>query len=118
MGYIVSLGQQPNTYTGFRAATADMETNAGELFVESLEGWSQEVPTPTPTPQQKRQQLVEMFSQLPLETRAMFADIASKVYTALDMGDTLLAIYFVQQAGQDPNANQELIAQMLEVLAA
>lgn len=50
MGYIIVLGQAPNTYTGFRAATIDMPVGEGELFVETLEGWSQEVVTLPPTP--------------------------------------------------------------------
>lgn len=118
MGYIVTLGQAPNTYTGFRAASEDMEANAGELFVESLDGWSQEAITFPPTPQQKKQELVALFSELPLATRAGFADVASKVYNALDVGDVELATYFVTLAGQDPNADAQLIQQMLNILEA
>ncbi len=50
MGYIIILGQAPNTYTGFRASVDVNDVNAGELFVESLDGWSQEVPQLPPTP--------------------------------------------------------------------
>jgi len=119
MGYIIALGQAPNTYTGFRAATADMEVNEGELFVESLEGWSQEAPPVLPpTPHQKKEQLVGLFSQLPLATRAGFADVASKVYNALDIADVELAVYFVTLAGQAPNADAQLITAMLAILEA
>jgi len=50
MGYIITLGQTSNTYTGFRAATADMEVGQGEYFMESLEGWEQEALQIKPTP--------------------------------------------------------------------
>ncbi|MFM7390277.1 MAG: hypothetical protein ACKO34_06605, partial [Vampirovibrionales bacterium] len=76
MGYLITLGQAPNTYTGFRAASEDMDANAGEIFVETLEGYTQEIPTLPLTPQQKREQLVELFSQLSLETRVAFAPVA------------------------------------------
>lgn len=49
-GYIITLGQTPDTYTGLRYSTSGSQLNEGELFVESLEGWSQEVVTLPPTP--------------------------------------------------------------------
>lgn len=116
-GYLITLGQAPNTYTGFRTAFSDMPANDGEIFLETLEGYMQEIPVMPPTPQQKKQDLVALFSELPLATRAGFADVASKVYNAIDIGDVELAIHFVTQAGQDPNANQELITTMLNILS-
>ncbi|MFM7389686.1 MAG: hypothetical protein ACKO34_03550 [Vampirovibrionales bacterium] len=119
MGYVIILGQAPNTYIGFRATSEEMEANAGELFIETLEGWSQEAPpTPPISPQQKRGQLIALFSELPLATRAAFADVSSKVYTALEIGDVALAVYFVTLAGQNPNADTQLIQMMLDVLNA
>lgn len=116
MGYLITLGQAPNTYIGFRAANEEMEANEGEVLVETLEGYTQELPTLPPTPQQKKQALVALFSELPLATRAGFADVASKVYNALDIGDVELASYFVALAGQNPNADTQLIQAMLNTL--
>lgn len=118
-GYIITLGERPNTYTGLRYATSISQISLGELFVESLEGWSQEAPPVLPpTPHQKKEQLVGLFSQLPLATRAGFADVASKVYNALDIADVELAVYFVTLAGQAPNADAQLIQQLLNILEA
>jgi hypothetical protein len=50
-GYIVQLGQATNTYRGYRAATADMEVGEGEQFIESLDGWTQEILPQPPSPQ-------------------------------------------------------------------
>lgn len=113
LGYIITLGQAPNTYTGFRAASDDMEVIKGELFVETLEGYTQ---VTCVSPQQKRQQLGELFGALPIESRVAFAPIAATVYTALDMGDIEMAIYFVTQAGKNPIADQDLISKMLHLL--
>lgn len=67
MEYIITLGQAPNTYTGFRAATIDMPVGEGELFVESLEGWSQEVVTPPLTPLSVLAELEEWTGAKPIE---------------------------------------------------
>lgn len=49
-GYIIQLGQVPNTYTGFRMATDTMECHDGEQFVTTLDGWRMIQPPPMPSP--------------------------------------------------------------------
>jgi hypothetical protein len=40
MGYILKLSNKPQTYTGYRSATPDMDVHDGEQYVDTLEGWT------------------------------------------------------------------------------
>jgi len=44
LGYIIALGDAPNTYTSYRAADDEMQVKEGELFVPSLEGYASAIP--------------------------------------------------------------------------
>jgi hypothetical protein len=115
MGYIITEGQDPNTYKGYRCATSDMEVNDGEQFVESLDGWSQEVLELPKSPQDKLRELTVLMGTLDLPTQALFLPVSSNVETALNAGNVPLAVFVV--SGIDTQGDAQLDALKQAVLA-
>lgn len=116
MGYIITKGKAPKTYLGYRCATSDMEVNQGEKFIESLEGYSQEVLELPLTLEDKRLQLVDSFKALPIQTRVAFQTVAVTVDTALKLGDVELALYNLEGAKTVEGANVALLQSMIDLI--
>jgi hypothetical protein len=119
LGYIlVQYNLDTKRYQGFRMGEEDTIQSPDELFVtmEEFALWTHYQPPPPIGPHEKREQLIQLFAQSSLPVRIAFADVATKVYTALGSEDVELAIHFVNEAGKTPGANQAVIAAMLSVL--
>ena len=116
-GYIITKGTGAKKYTVYRCATSDMEVNEGEQFVESLEGWSPFIPPPPPmTLDQKRLILMSQFAALPELTRRAFKQTALDVEGFLRLNDVNNAIFFLEEAKLQPNADTDLIQNMINFL--
>jgi hypothetical protein len=115
MGYIITEGQDPNTYKGYRCATSDMEVNDGEQFVESLEGWSQEVLELPKTPQDKLRELTVLISTLDNATQRSFLYVSRDVFVVLQAGNVSLAYDIVDDV--ETNGDPQLEALKNAVIA-
>jgi hypothetical protein len=107
-GYIITKGQSPNTYTGYRMATSDMEVLQGEKFIESLNGYAQEILALPQTPQDKLRELTALMAGLDLPTQASLISVSGDVITALNAGNVPLADFIVE--GIDTTNNPQLTA--------
>ena len=115
-GYIITVGQSPNTYTGYRCATSNMEVNQGEQFIESLEGYSHQIVELPKTLDQKRLILMSQFAALPELTRRAFKQTALDVEGFLRLNDVNNAIFFLGEAKLQLNADTDLIQNMINFL--
>ena len=116
LGYIITLGNEENTYTGYRCATSDMEVNEGEQFVESLEGWSPFIPPPPPkSPLQKLRELTVLISTLDNATQRSFLYVSRDVFVVLQAGNVSLAYDIVDDV--ETNGDPQLDALKQAVLA-
>ena len=117
-GYIITVGQSPNTYTGYRCATSDMEVNQNEQFIESLEGWSPFIPPPAPkTPQQKLVELTGLIASLDYETQADLLPYSGQIATALNAGQVEVAKVVVRRIESNNDAQLHgLKGDVLEIL--
>ena len=108
-----------NTYTSFRMVEADWELGVDETLVEanSLEGYSEAIPPPPPLSiDSKRLILMEQFKGLPELTRRAFKQTALDVEGFLRLEDINNAIFFLEQAQLEPNADTVLIQNMINFL--
>lgn len=101
MGYIVTLGQEPNTYKGWRAATEDFEVNQGELFVETLEGYTPEATKPTGP--EIASTITSLLLELPLATQAGFSQATATIGYFLDKNNPALALALLQEVSVPQN---------------
>jgi hypothetical protein len=117
LGYIITEGQDPNTYTGYRCATSDMEVNDGEQFVESLEGWSPFIPpAPPKSPQQKLVELTGLIASLDYETQADLLPYSGQIATALNAGQVEVAKVVVGRIETNEDAQLEALKQAVQAI--
>ena len=108
-----------NTYTSFRMVEKEWELGVGETLVEanSLEGYSEAIPpTPPLSTEEKRIMLSQQLRQLPALTRRDFKQVAQDVDAYLRNEDIENAIYTLEQAKLQPNADTVLIQNMINFL--
>jgi hypothetical protein len=109
LGYIITLGNEENTYTGYRCATSDMEVNEGEQFIESLDGWSQEVIELPKTPQDKLRELTALISTLDNATQRAFLYVSRDVFVVLQAGNVSLAYDIVDDVDTQNDPQREAL---------
>jgi hypothetical protein len=108
-----------NTYTSFRMVEAGWELGENETLVESdsLYGYTEAIPPPPPLSiESKRLILMEQFKGLPELTRRAFKQTALDVEGFLRLEDINNAIFFLEQAQLEPNADTVLIQNMINFL--
>jgi hypothetical protein len=105
------------TYTGFRMVEADWELGENETLVEadSLDGYSEAIPTLPKSPQDKLRELTALISTLDDETQADFLSASAGIATALNAGQVGVAIVVVNRI--DTQGNPQLDALKQAVLA-
>jgi hypothetical protein len=114
-----NFNEENATYTGFRMVEANWELGENETLVEadSLDGYSEAIPPPPPLSiDDKRIILMEQFKGLPELTRRAFKQTALDVEGFLRLEDINNAIFFLEQAQLEPNADTVLIQNMINFL--
>jgi hypothetical protein len=116
LGYIITEGQDPNTYTGYRCATSDMEVQQGEKFIESLEGYSQQIIVLPKTPQQKLVELTGLIASLDYETQADLSLYSGQIATHLNAGHIQVAKVIVARIETNEDAQLEALKQAVQAI--
>ena len=96
-GYIITKGTSAKKYTSYRCATSDMEVQQGEKFIESLQGYIQEVLVLPKTPQQKLLELTALIASLDYETQADLSAYTPPIATVLSAGQVEVAKILVNR---------------------
>lgn len=118
-GYIITKGTGAKKYTGYRCATSDMEVNQGEKFIESLQGYTQEVLVLPKTPQQKLVELTGLIASLDYETQADLLPYSGQIATALNAGQVEVAKVVVGRIETNEDTQLESLKQaVLAILEA
>ncbi|MFN7301440.1 MAG: hypothetical protein ACK5U7_08230 [Bacteroidota bacterium] len=112
-----NFNEENATYTGFRMVEADWELGENETLVEadSLDGYSEAIPTLPKSPQDKLRELTALISTLDDETQADFLSASAGIATALNAGQVGVAIVVVNRI--DTQGDPQLDALKQAVLA-
>lgn len=108
-GYIITKGTGAKKYTSFRCATSDMEVKQGEKFVDSLEGYTQQIIELPKTPQQKLVELTGLIATLDYETQADLLPYSGQIATALNAGQVEVAKVVVNRIATNNDAQLEAL---------
>ena len=102
-----NFNEENATYTGFRMVEADWELGDNETLIEadSLDGYTEAIPTLPKSPQDKLRELTALMSSLDIPTQASFIDVSGYVETALNANNVALADFLIDNVpttDQDP----------------
>jgi len=115
-GYIITKGTGAKKYTGYRCATSDMEVQQGEKFIESLQGYTQEVLVLPKTPQQKLVELTGLIASLDYETQADLLPYSGQIATALNAGQVEVAKVVVGRIETNEDAQLKALKQAVQAI--
>ena len=115
-GYIITKGTGTKKYTGYRCATPDMEVQQGEKFIQSLEGYTQEVLVLPKSPQQKLVELTGLIASLDYETQADLLPYSGQIATALNAGQVEVAKVVVNRIETNEDAQLEALKQAVQAI--
>jgi hypothetical protein len=112
-----NFNEENATYTGFRMVEADWELGENETLIEadSLDGYSEAIPTLPKSPLQKLQELTILIASLDHETQADLSVYTPQIATVLSAGQVEVAKILVGRIST--NSNPQLDALKDAVLA-
>ena len=105
-----------NSYRGYRFIEDEWELEGDETKVDSLVGLTQITSSSPLSTEDKRVMLSQQFRQLPALTRRAFKQTAFDADGFLRADDIENAIYTLDQAKLQPNADTALIQNMINFL--
>jgi hypothetical protein len=106
-----NFNEENATYTGFRMVEADWELGENETLVEadSLDGYSEAIPTLPKTPLQKLQELTALIASLDYETQADLSAYTPQIATVLSAGQVEVAKILVNRISTDNKPQLEAL---------